>query len=60
MEPAKGKNGETGRIFYHTVEMEQPHPVTEPYGISKSERPTGYMAQPYKTVLTASSKTARA
>ena len=30
MESANGKNGEKGCIFHHTVEMNQPHPMTEP------------------------------
>ena len=30
MESANGKTGEKGCIFHHTVEMNQPHPMTEP------------------------------
>ena len=31
VESAKGKTGEKGCIFHRTVEMKQPHTITEPY-----------------------------
>ena len=31
VDPAEGKTGEKGCIFHRTVEMKQPHTITEPY-----------------------------
>ena len=31
VDPAKGKNGEKGCIFHRTVEMKQPHTMTQPF-----------------------------
>ena len=31
VDSAEGKNGEKGCIFHRTVEMKQPHTITEPY-----------------------------
>ena len=31
VDPAEGKNGEKGSTFHRTVEMEQPHTITEPF-----------------------------